>query len=54
MVMVYMGADDGMRGGGSLRASLGPAAIDPLGGTYVNMHGCHLSGYIGLYGVRDR
>ena len=30
------------------------AVIDLLGGTYIHMHGCHLSGYTGLYRVGDR
>ena len=49
-----MGMDGGMGGQASLRASLGLAAIDLLRVTYVDMHWCHLSRYIGLYGVGDR
>ena len=54
MGMVYVGAVGDMGGQGSLRTPLGPAMIDLLGVTYVDMHGCHLNGYISLHAVRDR
>ena len=52
--MMHMGTDGGMGGQGSLRAPLYPAALDPLGVTYVDMYGCHLSVYISFFGFGDR
>ena len=48
MGVAHMGTDGSMGGQGSLRAPLSLTLIDPQEVTYIDMHRCHLSEYIGL------